>query len=252
MTSEELAVYQADPPSSPHADFVVCLECRRKLALIETKHLRKHELIPERYQEKWPGAPMVCEASHDALSAQSKNYWAKLTPEQRTIQAKKRMTPERRRKQSITISKVRAGLTGLTSEELEQWRINAKNAVSTPEHRQAASARATNLWAERNRKLEEAERILEANWRPGDWDQKAQWHVLANKLLSCEYISNPDLKVWAIASGHYTDATFPSWKTIQRIRDWVRRPLGPRGQRHQQTTNGQHLENVSGQFTGQP
>lgn len=67
--------------------------------------------------------------------------------------------------------------------------------------------------------------------RPGDWEQKPQWHVLGNKLLSCDYISNPDLKAWTIASGHYTGLTFPSFKTVQRIRDWVGRPLGPRGQK---------------------
>jgi site-specific recombinase XerD len=65
VTPEELAVYRADPPKCPHADFVVCLECGRKLDLIATLHVRTHGLTKKEYQEKWPGAPMVCNVSHD-------------------------------------------------------------------------------------------------------------------------------------------------------------------------------------------
>ena len=94
-------------------------------------------------------------------------------------------------------------------------------------------------WAEWRKKLSEVERLraklaaaeaeLEKAWRPEDWEAKPQWHTLANKLLSCEFISNPDLKLWAITARHYSDATYPSDKTIQRIRKWIRRSLAADG-----------------------
>ncbi|MGA7795887.1 MAG: hypothetical protein WCA19_22875, partial [Candidatus Acidiferrales bacterium] len=122
----------------------------------------------EKYQAKWPNTPMVCEAWHDSLSARSKKHWDKVTPEQRTIEAKKRMTPERRKKQSITISKVRAGLTGLTSEKLEEWRINAKNAIG-PEVRKHQSETLKQIWAERVAKLEQARILDELSNKPVPW-----------------------------------------------------------------------------------
>jgi hypothetical protein len=104
-----------------------------------------------------------------------------------------------------------------------------RRAAARPEGRARKSEATKRLWIERNKRLAAADRILAANWRPEDWDQKPQWHILANKLLSCDYIGNADLQAWAVASGHYTDVNFPSFKTIQRIRNWVHRPLGPRG-----------------------
>jgi hypothetical protein len=74
--------------------------------------------------------------------------------------------------------------------------------------------------------LREADQIVKANWQPKDWDQKPeQWRTFGKKLLSCDYVSNSDLKGWASMNGH----ELPSLKTVQRIRDWVGRPLGPYG-----------------------
>jgi hypothetical protein len=111
---------------------------------------------------------MVCDAHHDRLSTWSKNRWDKLTPEQRTIEAKKRMTPERRKKQSIAIIKARAGLTGLTSEEREQWRINAKKAIP-PEACKRQSERMKQTWAERAAKLEQARILDQLGTKPVPW-----------------------------------------------------------------------------------
>lgn len=99
----------------------------------------------------------------NALSTQSKNRWGKLMPEERTAVAQKQWTPERKTEQSSTMKKVRAGLTGLTPQELEDWNTNAQNAANTPEVRQAKSNGAQDLWKKRNAQLAEAERILENN-----------------------------------------------------------------------------------------
>jgi predicted transcriptional regulator len=230
VTPEELAVYRTDPPSSPHADFVVCLECGRKLALIATLHLRTHRLTSETYQEKWPDAPMVSKEQHDALSTYSKKHWDKIPPEQRTIDAKKRNgTPARKKAQSIAIRNVRAGKTGLTVEELEQWNTNAANAVRTPEKRQAASDRLTKRHAEQKAKLAAA-------WRPADWWQKpVDDRIVATELLAKDYMSNKELgrrldssrllncpygQTWELAlSGPGRAANY-----VTEVRKWVNRP----------------------------
>jgi len=78
----------------------------------------------------------------------------------------------------VTMRKVRAGETGLATGKLEQWNINVKNAVSTPENRQAASIRATKMHAERKAKLAAA-------WRPDDWlDKPIEWRIIGTELLS--------------------------------------------------------------------
>lgn len=80
-TARELAIYRADPPNAPHANFVVCLECGQKRASIATTHLQAHGLTWVSYQKRWPGAAMYCEASHAArnrasLKFQKKHYAA--------------------------------------------------------------------------------------------------------------------------------------------------------------------------------
>jgi DNA-binding transcriptional MerR regulator len=85
----------------------------------------------------------------NALSAQIRSRWAKLTPEERTEVAQKQWTPERKRTQSITMRNVRLGLTGLTPEELEEWNTNSKNAADTQEVRKAKVRGAEDLWAKR-------------------------------------------------------------------------------------------------------
>jgi predicted transcriptional regulator len=74
VTPEELAIYRADPPSTPHTDFVVCLECGQKRASIAVTHLQKHGLTWKTYQSKWGAAPMYRKSSHDARNRASLKY----------------------------------------------------------------------------------------------------------------------------------------------------------------------------------
>ncbi|HKH99702.1 MAG TPA: helix-turn-helix domain-containing protein [Candidatus Sulfotelmatobacter sp.] len=76
-------------------------------------------------------------------------------------------------------------------------------------------------------RLLKADQIVKANSRPADWEKRPHWHALGDQLLSCDFIGNADLKARVLASGQ----DFPSLKTIQRIREWVGRPLGPYGKR---------------------
>lgn len=89
----------------------------------------------------------------NALSAQSKNRWANLTPEERTEVAKKQWTPERKKTQSITMRNVRLGLTGLTPEKLEEWNTNSRNAADTQKVRDDKARGAKDLWARRTAAL---------------------------------------------------------------------------------------------------
>jgi hypothetical protein len=94
-----------------------------------------------------------------ALSTQSKKYWAKLTAKERSDHAKKNWTPERKTKQSVTMKNVRAGLTGMTAEELEEWNANSKNACDTEEVRKAKADGAKELWERRRKAIAEADKL---------------------------------------------------------------------------------------------
>jgi hypothetical protein len=97
------------------------------------KHICRHP----GYREKWPDAPLVANTIKNGLSTRSKKRWDKLSPEQRTAIAKKQWTPKRKITQSATMRNVRLGLTGLTPEELEEWKKNSSKAADTPEVRKS-------------------------------------------------------------------------------------------------------------------
>lgn len=57
---EQVAV--CDPKAAIQKGCVICLECGRKMRLIDQRHLAAHNLTPEEYRQKWgyaPGTPLI-------------------------------------------------------------------------------------------------------------------------------------------------------------------------------------------------
>ena len=131
-----------------------------------------------------------------ALSAQSKkNYWDKLTPEQRSAHAKQNWTEERKQKQSLRMKNVRAGRTGMSPEKLEEWNAHFKNAADTEEVRKAKADGAKELWERRNAYQAELQHLRKVAGRyPGDWDQKPiEWRIIGMEILLHPGIKNKEL-----------------------------------------------------------
>jgi len=213
VTSEDLAAFQADPRNSPRADFVVCFECRQKLASISTMHLRRHELTWKTYQAKWPGAPMLSSGTHAAVKKAAARFSKKHYAAHSEEINKARRTPGFRAKENPKAQKRRAANIDTHRAYDRGWYAK---------HRTRLAAKRAGMRA----KLAAA---LPADWR----DRSLLWRIIGMELLmqdAQEHISNDEiaarLRRLSTITIRQDSKTFLN--TMTEVRKWVGR-LGRRG-----------------------
>ncbi len=213
VSPEELIECRKDPAWEARHDMIDRIVCRECGALLKssnsgmakkhTGHLwRRHRMTFKEYKLTHPGAPLYT-LQLNAIRSQSKvkdlitkRVNAFLTPDELAA-CRKNPTWEQDHGLDVVVcrvcgAKLKKILCGggyhLTQHGmgLKEYRAEYPNAPwrtagTTARHRQGM----IETRARRTAKLAAADRILAANWRPEDWDQRPQWHALGDKLLSC-------------------------------------------------------------------
>jgi len=165
----EIDLYRSDPylEATRALPIVICRACGQICIVITTNHLRRHNLSRETYgdDQHWPGAPLISSVYRKVRSDAGVLRW----------------TPERKNGQS---SKMTDHWAGLTPEERGQWITNSKDALNTPEGKQAISDGTKEAYKRPEVKKNLSEGLKNKAWRAkGNEQRREQARKRANEIF---------------------------------------------------------------------